>query len=376
MPLVPTTTTTKKTGMTLLLCLISLAVVSQACDHHSHHDHRQRQRRLRSGGGGEAVASASAQVNMKNEHHDAHAHVHGDHSLDCDEEHDHEEHNHEDQQEHDQEAARALASISNTYLRVGDFAWSSPQAFLDGGGRCHTREPEPEEVAQSDAMVMAFRKQYSNADGSRRRRLKTIVIPLYFHVLIGNNNRGDLSEKQILDQVDVMNEAFLPDFTFELKGTTRTVNNNWFTARVGSNAEDAFKAALRVGGPESLNLYTLEPGDGVLGWATLPTSAERRLIADGVCVHSESVPGGRLAPYNLGEYQYIPFYMLSTILLLLRGVHCAYASLSISWRSHIHPSLFLTFYPIERQAIQEYMSRVTGLACIIPSRADAMKAMI
>jgi hypothetical protein len=289
----------KKTIMTLILCLISLAVVSNACDHHSHghnhnhhHHHRQRQRHLRSGGGGGAVASASTRGKIKQDNHDIHAHD----AEDCEEKHDH-----EDQQE--QETGRELASLSSTF-RLGDFEWASPQAFLDEGGRCNTREPAPEEVAESDAIVVAFRKRYSDGSGNRRRRLQTVVVPLYIHVLIGsNNNNGALTEKQIADQVDVLNRSFLPDFTFELKEVTRTVNNSWFTASVGSSAENQFKSALRQGGPEALNLYTLLPGNGVLGWATLPSSYANRKLADGVCVNFRTVPGGNMRPYNLGAYQ-------------------------------------------------------------------------
>jgi hypothetical protein len=282
MRVLPTTTTITKTksSMTLLLCLISLAVVSHACDHHSHndHDHRHRQRHLRSGGGGGggAVASASAEVKIKTKkgHPD-------DHTQDCDEKHDH-----EDQQE--QDAGRELASLSSTF-RLGE------------GGRCNTREPAPEEVAESDAIVVAFRKRYSDGSGNRRRRLQTVVVPLYIHVLIGsNNNNGALTEKQIADQVDVLNRSFLPDFTFELKEVTRTVNNSWFTASVGSSAENQFKSALRQGGPEALNLYTLLPAQNVLGWATLPSSYSRRQLADGVCMNFRTVPGGNMRPYNLG----------------------------------------------------------------------------
>jgi hypothetical protein len=103
------------------------------------------------------------------------------------------------------------------------------------------------------------------------------------------------------DQVQVLTDSFAPFFQFFLAGTTYTFQEEWFRASVSSSTERTFKTALRQGGSEALNLYTLQPGGGVLGWATLPTSYAGRPKDDGVVVRFDTVPGGRLAPYNLGD---------------------------------------------------------------------------
>lgn len=40
--------------------------------------------------------------------------------------------------------------------------------------------------------------------------------------------------------------------------TTRTVNSDWFNhSAPGTSQQDAMKSSLRVGGPETLNVYTV-----------------------------------------------------------------------------------------------------------------------
>jgi hypothetical protein len=79
-----------------------------------------------------------------------------------------------------------------------------------------------------------------------------------------------------------------------------TNNHQWFAASVGSQAERDFKSKLRRGGSDALNFYTLAPSDGVLGWATLPSSYAGGATRDGVAVNYGSLPGGTINRYNEG----------------------------------------------------------------------------
>jgi hypothetical protein len=303
--------------MALLLCLVNLALVSvtHACDHHHHHgrlqqqqhndaphdhDHKRQRRGLRKGV--VTVAKEQEHANANDHHH----HHHDEHDADCNEDHSADTGMDTQGGTKAEKASRELFKVTGDgFLRVSDeFEWASEAAFEQGGGRCNTSAPEVAEVLENDAIVTAFRNRFgkSSEGGGYRRRLavSTIVVPLYFHVLIGNNGKGDLEDDDIRAQITVLEEAFLPDFTFELQKITRTRNDAWFQAGVGSSAERAFKDRLREGGANALNFYTLQPSDGVLGWATLPSSYSRNPTADGVCVNWGSLPNGRIGRYNEG----------------------------------------------------------------------------
>jgi hypothetical protein len=90
-------------------------------------------------------------------------------------------------------------------------------------------------------------------------------------------------------------------FRFVLAGVTRTTNATWYTMGYGTSAENQAKAALRRGGADTLNLYSANPGGGLLGWATFPWSYAASPSKDGVVILYSSVPGGSAAPYNEGD---------------------------------------------------------------------------
>ncbi|WP_437754064.1 zinc metalloprotease [Sorangium sp. So ce1389] len=131
-----------------------------------------------------------------------------------------------------------------------------------------------------------------------------VVIPVHVHVInkgAGVAN-GDVTDAMIAEQISVLNAAYASTrFSFELVSTDRTTNATWFTMGSGSTAERNAKRALRTGGSDHLNLYTANPGDGLLGWATFPSSYARNPADDGVVVAHTSLPGGNGVPYNLGD---------------------------------------------------------------------------
>jgi len=130
------------------------------------------------------------------------------------------------------------------------------------------------------------------------------TIDVYVHVInrgTGLSN-GDVPDQQLQQQLDVLNGAFAPHgWTFRLVSVDRTTNASWYTAGPGSPAETAMKAALRRGTADDLNIYTSNPGGGLLGWATFPADYQSRPSADGVVLLYSSLPGGDAAPYNEGD---------------------------------------------------------------------------
>jgi hypothetical protein len=130
------------------------------------------------------------------------------------------------------------------------------------------------------------------------------TINVYFHVINKGSgiSNGDIPDSQITSQMNVLNAAYAPwGWSFNLVATDRTTNQTWYTAGPGTSAEGAMKDALRQGSADDLNIYSSNPGGGLLGWATFPSSYAGNPSDDGVVILFSSVPGGSAAPYNLGD---------------------------------------------------------------------------
>ena len=83
-----------------------------------------------------------------------------------------------------------------------------------------------------------------------------------------------------------------------------TTSPNWYTMSPNSTDEAQAKALLRKGTAKDLNIYTANPGGGLLGWSTFPWSysaSPANATDDGVVLLYSSLPGGTAAPYNLGD---------------------------------------------------------------------------
>jgi hypothetical protein len=194
-----------------------------------------------------------------------------------------------------------LASLAMCFpLAAGDFENLSR--------RCATKdhdENERERVSQENSR---FKKARADAGQEVERAPGSVTIPVYFHVIRSSSGAGDVSDAKINAQIEVLNDAYSGQtggtntpFRFALAGVTRTNNNAWYTMGYGSQEEKAAKAALRVGGPETLNIYSANLGGGLLGWATFPSDYRKRPSQDGVVILDQSVPGGSADPYNEGD---------------------------------------------------------------------------
>ncbi len=129
-------------------------------------------------------------------------------------------------------------------------------------------------------------------------------ILVYWHVINNGTTlaQGNIPDSQITAQMTVLNAAYAATgWSFRLVSTDRTTNASWYTAGPGTSAEAAMKNTLRQGTADDLNIYSSNPGGGLLGWATFPSSYNSRPKDDGVVVLFSSVPGGTAAPYNLGD---------------------------------------------------------------------------
>jgi hypothetical protein len=202
------------------------------------------------------------------------------------------------------EAAQRVRPFS-----VNGFSWPTPEHFL-ARGRCATHQVaadeqgrvarELAEFRRRRALSMALHSVPAEAPTSRE-------IDVYVHVITSADGKsGEVSDDAIFAQVKVLNDAYAgtaggPGIRFKLAEITRTANSAWLAMEPGTSAESEAKAALRRGGPRDLNLYTAQPGGGLLGWATFPWWYAGAPKDDGVVCLDGSLPGGSAAPYNEGD---------------------------------------------------------------------------
>lgn len=163
--------------------------------------------------------------------------------------------------------------------------------------RCATPEPTAEE-----RVILEVETPLSGAGPACGCPVTDAIgpIPVWVHVVHDGSN-GDVPEQWIHDQIDVLNDSFAETLvSFALAGVTRTDDPTWFTAQPGSAAEIAMTNALAVSPESALNLYTLQPGGGLLGWSTFPWSYAEDSPRHDVVVFHATLPGGSADPFALG----------------------------------------------------------------------------
>ncbi len=173
------------------------------------------------------------------------------------------------------------------------------------GIRCGTRDLDDAERGRVDQAVRQH-LQFRDVIGAQ---FTGATITVHFNVInngVGIAN-GNVPIEQLQAQFEVLREAFDPGdlgtsgIEFVMGNVTRTTNAAWYTMTPGSREEKAAKNALLQGSADDLNIYTANIGDGLLGWATFPSSYARNPKEDGVVLLFSSIPGGVAAPYNLGD---------------------------------------------------------------------------
>jgi Pregnancy-associated plasma protein-A len=136
-----------------------------------------------------------------------------------------------------------------------------------------------------------------------------VTVPVAFHVIRADltADGGNVTGRQIRRQIAVLNAAYGgttggsdTGFQFSLLSIDRTTNASWF--KLNSGKERKVKTALKVGGPETLNIYSADLGNSLLGWSYLAQDAASVGVLDGVVIHYKSLPGGGWGPdYSGGD---------------------------------------------------------------------------
>ncbi|HYF27826.1 MAG TPA: zinc metalloprotease [Baekduia sp.] len=185
-------------------------------------------------------------------------------------------------------AARSGASICDPFAHDSFLSASSGTVVARGRpGYPHIQDTVPE-------------RRPTPTPATPARTVGSATLDVYFHVINRGSGlaNGDVPDTMVADQIRVLNDAFArTPFRFRLAAISRTTNTTWYSG----GDERGMKRALRQGTAEDLNIYSLNPGGGLLGWATFPSRYADSPILDGVAVLFSSLPGGSLAPYDLGH---------------------------------------------------------------------------
>jgi hypothetical protein len=181
--------------------------------------------------------------------------------------------------------------------------------------RCGTKQIDETVATQYEASLSKFN---SSRNPAQIRKSGSVTIGVFFHVINTGKGiaNGDVPTKWLNDQVNVLNAAYAgadpnapassanTPFRFALIGVDRTTNAAWFNSGIDSAEEREMKAALHVGGANTLNFYVNNAGGVYLGWATFPFWYAGDPTQDGVVVLYSSLPGGACCGdnvYNLGD---------------------------------------------------------------------------
>ncbi len=159
---------------------------------------------------------------------------------------------------------------------------------------CATRDLTSDQLAADQIRMLEV--------AGRAELTASHVIPVYVHRIHASNGSGGVvTSSQVTQQITILNNAYAASgFSFSLTATDDANNDAWYTT-TGGTSESQMKSALRQGGSNALNIYTNNMGQGLLGWATFPSSYSSQPSLDGVVVLFSSLPGGSAAPYNLGD---------------------------------------------------------------------------
>jgi Pregnancy-associated plasma protein-A len=158
---------------------------------------------------------------------------------------------------------------------------------------------EQRRIERATARIIRTKGTTMNAAGGA-----TATVPVYFHVMRDAAGNGDVTNKQITQQMAVLNRTFAggessaaanTGFAFTLAGVDRFNNNQWHQDK----SSTTYRKATRLGGANALNIWLVD--FKYLGIATFPWDYAKSPGIDGIRVHYASLPGGTIANYDLGE---------------------------------------------------------------------------
>jgi hypothetical protein len=175
-----------------------------------------------------------------------------------------------------------------------------------------------EHDCQSSPVVVATRNPHCHIPTTTAKQSTSsspIRIPVKWHSLAKDDGSSAVTDQQILDSIQALNEAFAHSssggfaFDFDIASDkTETWNSDWHAAK----DDLEYKSELRQGGCTTLNIYSAATPDDIFGWGTKPYSCDddygdcinrckEDYAYDGVVIRYELVRGGPVEEYNEGD---------------------------------------------------------------------------
>ena len=208
--------------------------------------------------------------------------------------------------------ARTATTICAAFLVLSLAAPVANAARVRSTGRCLNRQGAVarstghrtrDEVRTTGAdKLTGWLSRHPSAETAAEAQLAattTVTIPVVFHVIRMDTTvaGGNVPNRWITNQIGVLNASYGggtggadTGFQFSLQSITRTTNASWFKLTAGK--EKKMKTALKVGGPETLNIYSADLGKSLLGWSYFAQDAAKDGVLDGVVIHFDTLPGG------------------------------------------------------------------------------------
>lgn len=195
--------------------------------------------------------------------------------------------------------------IINGHTFASWTAYVQSDYFRENGMRCQT--PEPTFTADDLRVPADCSSSFTDPLPVYDPSQGLYTIPVVVHVISNTSGTGNLSDAQVMSQIDILNEDFLAiagtngengtdsQIQFCLVGIERYTNNTWF----GDNGN--YWSGNEYDPDEHLNIYTNQAG-GALGyvpgfpWSIAGASGDRV-----VCLYSAFGRNAPLVPYHQGR---------------------------------------------------------------------------
>ena len=119
-----------------------------------------------------------------------------------------------------------------------------------------------------------------------------VTINVYFHVIQGSPTTDDVPDQQINDQLTVLNNAFEGPASSSHWPARSDDQRRLVHRRTQHPGRRPDEGRLRKGTADDLNIYASNPGGGLLGWATFPSSYASQPIDGRRRDPHRQLPGG------------------------------------------------------------------------------------